>query len=584
MSSLPIDVIRSEQIKSAYTNTTPGMVATWLAVTVLTIGLVYIDVAVKTRATIFLIVMFGHTAARVVLFRAYARIAPPVQDWRKWALWFTIGTFVGGITIGTGAIWMMSADRLDLQLIVFLLIFAVASGAVSAFAAYLPAFYFFFVAISLVPGVWLFTRGDVLHLTIGLLFIIWIAAVAEQARRTSQSFIGTIYLRFENVDLVASLRREKAFAEEANAAKSRFLAAASHDLRQPVHALSLFVAAARAHPMNDETRGLLDHIDGSVRSMSQLFGGLLDISRLDAGVVEVNRVPFVIGPLIDRVCRDYANEAEAKGVRLEVVPATAIVKSDPLLLERVLRNLIGNAIAYTDAGKVAITCTAQDRLSLRVSDTGRGIPAHEHEHIFQEFYQLGNPERDRTKGVGLGLAIVKRLTALLEHRLTVESEVGKGSTFTLEIPLAPAGANVVSTESDPSSIEGLQASGLILVVDDEIAIQAAMKSILQSWGYEAIVAATCDEMLKRIATHREVPKLIICDYRLRQEENGIAVIERLRSEYNDDIPGMLITGDTAPDRLREAQDSGFLLLHKPVPNAKLRAAITHLIQPDQVTS
>jgi len=571
------EVVRAEQIRSVYTNTTPGMIATWLAVTILTVGLVYMDAADRTRSIVFLVVMFSQTAARVFLFRAYSRVDPTKVDWKPWALRFTIGTFVGGITIGAGTIWIMSAESLELQLISLLLIFAVTSGAVSAFGAYLPAFYVFFLSISIVPAAWLFTRGSLLYFTIGIMYVIWFVAVAEQARRTSLAFINTLRLRFENVDLVASLRREKAAAEDANTAKSRFLAAASHDLRQPVHALSLFVAAARSHPMNDETRGLLDHIDGSVRSMSQLFGGLLDISRLDAGVVEVNRLPFAIAPLIDRVCRDYAGETAAKGVDLQVVATTAVVESDPLLLERILRNLIGNAVAYTDIGNITVSCHSGERLRIQVTDTGRGIPSQEHEQIFKEFYQLGNPERDRTKGVGLGLAIVKRLTALLDHPLSLQSELRRGSTFSIEVPLAPAGANVVSTDSDSATAEGLQATGLILVIDDEGAIQAAMKSLLQSWGYEVVAAATCEEMLERIAARRDVPKLIICDYRLRGAENGISVIERLRSEYNDDIPGMMITGDTAPDRLREAQDSGFLLLHKPVPNGKLRAAITHLI-------
>jgi CheY-like chemotaxis protein len=156
--------------------------------------------------------------------------------------------------------------------------------------------------------------------------------------------------------------------------------------------------------------------------------------------------------------------------------------------------------------------------------------------------------------------------------------VNCGSVFAVGVPLAPRGATAISTEGDTATRDGAQGSGLILVIDDEVAIQTAMRSLLLGWGYEAVITASCDEMLARIATRREVPRLIICDYRLRGEENGIAVIERLRSEYNDDIPGMLITGDTAPDRLREAQDSGFLLLHKPVPNAKLRAAITHLIE------
>lgn len=570
------DRIRAEQIKSIYTNTTPGMVASWFACTVLTIGLVYIDVAMKSRAIIFIVVMFAHTAGRVVLFQAFSRRNPPVGEWRRWARLFTIGTVIGGATIGIGSVWMMPPGSTDMQLAVFLIIFSVASGAVSAFGAYLPAFYLFLASISIVPAVWLLTRDDVFYVIMGLLFVVWFAAVAEQARRTSIAFVNTINLRFENMDLVADLRREKAVAEEANAAKSRFLAAASHDLRQPVHALSLFVEAARSHAMKDETRELLDHIDNSVQSMSKLFGGLLDISRLDAGVVEVNRLPFAIKPLIERVAHEFEAQANAKGLKIRIRAADAIVQSDPILFERVLRNIIANAVSYTDQGRVLVGCRRGRRLKVQVWDTGRGIPDDERQQVFQEFYQIGNPERDRNKGVGLGLAIVKRLTTLLDHPLTLKSTPSRGTCFSIELPYANAAAAPLTNleEHAPSVARG---SGLILVLDDESTIQLGMKTLLESWGYSVITASNCEEMLEKIATHPEVPRLIICDYRLREHETGTEVIERLRSEYNDEIPGMLVTGDTAPDRLKEAQDSGFLLLHKPVPNSRLRAAITHLI-------
>jgi CheY-like chemotaxis protein len=212
-----------------------------------------------------------------------------------------------------------------------------------------------------------------------------------------------------------------------------------------------------------------------------------------------------------------------------------------------------------------------------VWDTGRGIAEADKTLVFQEFYQLDNPERDRTKGVGLGLAIVKRLTTLLDHALQLQSRLGKGSVFSIDVPVVEAQVSGSMFRTDSNAVTVQPGSGLILVIDDELAIQAAMKSLLESWGYDTIMAASCDEMLSRIADRPDVPKLIICDYRLRAHENGIAIIERLRSEYNDDIPGMLITGDTAPDRLKDAQESGFLLLHKPVPNAKLRAAITNLV-------
>jgi two-component system, sensor histidine kinase len=573
--------IRLEQIRAIYRNSAPGTLTTLITVAVLTAGLVYIDAAARSKATIFIAVMFLQTSARLALYYAYSRISRQPHDWRPWAFWFTVGTLAGGLTIGFGSIWMVADQHTELQLIALLLIFAVTGGAVGAFGTYLPAFYVFFVAISTAPTVWLFMQRDGLHVTIGALFVLWFLAVAEQARRASTQFVESIRLRLQNLDLVEDLRREKAAAEEANVAKSRFLASASHDLRQPVHALSLFVAALRARDMDAESRGLLDHVDDSVRALSGLFGGLLDISRLDAGVVAVNRVPFAIQPTMERVCRDYETEARAKGVEMRVRPTSAVAYSDPMLCERILRNIVANAVAYTDRGKILVGCRRGHTLRLQVWDTGRGIAEDEQQRVFQEFYQIGNPERDRTRGVGLGLAIVKRLTTLLDQRLDMKSVPGKGTCFSIGIPHATALARTQIGTAPAAVAETVHGSGLILVIDDEGAIQLAMKTLLQSWGYSVIAAGSGAEILEKIAIHPEVPNLIVCDYRLRDNETGIAVIERLRSEYNDDIPGMLITGDTAPDRLKEAQASGYLLLHKPVPNGILRDAIDRLIRSHQ---
>jgi CheY-like chemotaxis protein/anti-sigma regulatory factor (Ser/Thr protein kinase) len=286
-----------------------------------------------------------------------------------------------------------------------------------------------------------------------------------------------------------------------------------------------------------------------------------------------------VQPLLERVCRDFEVLANAKGLELVLHPCSLSVMSDALLLERILRNVIANAVTYTDRGRVVVGCRRRrGYLGIQVWDTGRGIPRNEQEHVFQEFYQLGNPERDRTKGVGLGLAIVRRLTQLLGHTLTVRSEPGRGSVFQIGAPTADPAAAAATQTGELSAPFLARGAGLILVIDDEVAIQIAMKSLLESWGYEAITAGSCEEMLERIATHRAAPRLIISDYRLRDNASGIDAIERLRHEYNDEIPGMLITGDTAADRLREAQESGFLLLHKPVPNHRLRASIAHLIE------
>jgi signal transduction histidine kinase len=310
--------IRAEQIKSIYRNASPGMVATLVAVAALTGLLVYLNVTGVSRAVLFISLMTLQTVARLILYRSYSKIERAPEDLRRWAVWFTMGVVAGGLTTGTGVIWLILNAHADLQLIALLLVFAVSSGAVGAYGAYLPAFNAFFVAISIAPVVWLFAQGDVIHITVGGLYMLWFVAVAEQARRSNQVFVDLVRLRFENVDLVKNLRLEKATAEQANAAKSGFLAAASHDLRQPVHALSLFVEAMRSRTMDEEARNLLEHIDGSIRAMGGLFGGLLDISRLDAGVVEVSKSSFPIQPLLERVCRDYESQARSKGIQLHL--------------------------------------------------------------------------------------------------------------------------------------------------------------------------------------------------------------------------------------------------------------------------
>lgn len=374
------------------------------------------------------------------------------------------------------------------------------------------------------------------------------------------------------------LREARAAAEEANLAKSRFLAAASHDLRQPIHALGMFVGALRARVADAEALKIIDHIDDSLHATGELFSSLLDVSRLDAGIVQPRLEVFPIQSLLERVHREFLEAAQEKGLRLVLHPCSLYVRSDPMLLGRIIRNLVANAVRYSESGRVVIGCGRRGQaLSIQILDTGPGIAAGHRDLIFQEFYQIGNEERDRNKGLGLGLAIVRRLTMLLEIPLRLRSHVGKGSAFSVEVPVVPAVPFVPAREEPPEADFSLR--GLVLIVDDEITVLRAMQNLLTGWGLDVIVAGSCDEMLMQLASCEIRPRLIICDYRLREGERGINVIRRLQSEYNDDIPGVLITGDTAPDRLKEAQESGFVLLHKPVPNARLRATIAALMRP-----
>jgi two-component system, sensor histidine kinase len=319
---------------------------------------------------------------------------------------------------------------------------------------------------------------------------------------------------------------------------------------------------------------ILDRMEVSTAAMGDLFSAILDISRLDAGVVEVRRQAFALQPLLDRVYQDFAEEAADKSIILRQQATGTVVFSDPHLVERILRNLVSNAIRHSDQGRVVVGCRKRGKaVRLEVRDTGAGITPENQQRVFQEYVQLHNPERDRTRGLGLGLAIVRRLSELLDCELSLRSHVGRGSCFSICLPLAEVSAvsPVAATEGSHVIAEG----ALVLVIDDEAAVREAMDALLTGWGYAVLTAASGDEALTEIDQGKVSPRIVICDYRLRGDENGITVIRRLQAECKQPIPAVLITGDTAEDRLIEARASGLVLLHKPVHNSKLRAVIVN---------
>jgi signal transduction histidine kinase/CheY-like chemotaxis protein len=566
--------IQAEQIRTLYRTAAVALNIALVGALVLCGVLLYIDAQTPQAVGLWLVFVCADFALRQGSSLLFQRLQPPGTQWRAWANWYTLATFIGGLVWGVGAVWLMTPDPTQ-QLVIMLFISATASGAVPAFGSWLPAVWAYIVPAMLPFMLWCATRGDPLHLALTLMAFVFSSAFLLLGWRFNANLVDALRVRFQNIDLLEDVRRQKALAEQANVAKSRFLAAASHDLRQPVHALGLFLGALRRHPMGDEARRLVEQLDGSVEALDGLFAALLDISRLDAGIVQTHLQAFAIQPMLDRVCDDHAGEAQAKGLQLRQHRSAATVYSDPVLVERIVRNIVSNAVRYSDRGGLLVGCRHGTRLSIEVWDTGRGISPELKDRVFEEFYQIDNPERDRAKGLGLGLAIVKRLAVLIDCPLTLSSRPGKGSVFKLSLPLAEGSAVEDGRVSDAAPLA--PSPGLILVIDDELAIQDAMCSLLTEWGHEVIAAGSCEEMLARVADRPARPDLIICDYRLRGTENGIEVIERLQSEYNHDIPAMLVTGDTGPQRLQEAQRSGYLLLHKPVPRGKLRAAIGNLM-------
>ncbi|THD51552.1 ATP-binding protein [Phenylobacterium sp.] len=570
-----IQRIRAEQVRLLYASAGISMFVTLAIGSALALLLIHLGTLAPWIGWIWIAVMVIHTTLRAGLRRAFFRADPLAADWKRWADRFMAGALVGALTWGIGSLWLLAPGRLDLQLLFAAVLIAVIYGTISAFGSYLPAFFVLFLPAFLPMVGWFLLQGDLLHNVIAGMFLAWIPTVGALARRYSRGLEEALRLRFVNAALVEDLTAQKAIAEQANLAKSRFLASASHDLRQPVHALGMFVGALRGHRLQARSLALIDQVDASVAALDGLFTSLLDISRLDAEAVQNQPADIAVQPLLDRVCRDVATEADAKDVALIVVPTRAAVHSDPLLLERVMRNLIGNAVRYTAAGAVLVGCRRRgDRLSLEVWDTGPGIASEQREAVFEEFFQVSNPDRDRSKGLGLGLAIVRRLIDILGHSLDMQSEPGKGTVFRVLAPRAmAAGAPVEVIEPSFTAPPG----GLILAIDDEQAIRASMRELLSSWGHQVLAVSGGASAFNAVSGGAR-PDLIICDFRLRDGESGIEVIKALRDKLGGDVPAILLTGDTAPENLRMALASGYPLLHKPLAHARLRAAVGSLIR------
>jgi two-component system, sensor histidine kinase len=449
---------------------------------------------------------------------------------------------------------------------------------VYASASMMPAYFAYFYPSLLLPAIMFLRETDRLHVLTGLMMVAYVGLMTPFTQRVYRLIDESIRLRFENLGLIGKLRDQKDAAEDANVAKSRFLAAASHDLRQPLHALGLFVHALEETPLAERERHVIGNIRRSVDVMEDLFNALLDISRLDARVVQPKITTFPLASVLERVRFEYAAMAREQKLSLVVAPTSLYVHSDPSLLARIIRNLVSNALQYTQSGGVVLGCRRSGRgVRIEVWDSGIGIAADRREEIFREFHQLDNPDRDRRKGLGLGLAIVERLARLLSYPIVVRSIEGRGSVFAVTVP---RGAREDYKPVDPvADVGGFDvARMLVLVVDDEVAVQEGMAALLRQWKCEVLTAGSVAEMKERLAAVSGLPDLIISDFRLRAGEDGIRMIEMLRGEFNREIPALLLTGDTAPDRLREAEASGLPILYKPLNPARLRSLISQVLQ------
>jgi PAS domain S-box-containing protein len=369
------------------------------------------------------------------------------------------------------------------------------------------------------------------------------------------------------------LARAKEDADLANLTKSRFLAAAGHDLRQPLQSLSMYLGILGRAPEQLTTGRIGEKMARSIEAMGDLLDALLDISKLDAGAVEPHPRDVPVQDVVDRAVANLEPQAGARALRLDMVRCSVRVHTDPILLERIVTNFLANAIRYTDAGRVLVGCRRRGAgVQVQVWDTGIGIPAESLDHIFEEYVQLQVPGPERGKGLGLGLAVVRRLSTLLEHRLEVRSRLGQGSMFAVTLPGARAGrADACAVEPVAALVSGAGVS--VLLVDDDASILDATSLLLETYGFDVRTASGVEEALAQ--ARRRPPDAVVADYRL-PAGNGFDVIRRIRALSGTHVPAVVMTGDTSTRDERIILPEGCALIHKPVDVEELLQALAHV--------
>lgn len=523
-----------------------------------------------------LLCLYLISAYRAHLFRQYQR-HPESRSPLSWANSQAITGGLAGVCWGFSNTAMLAYVPLESQLLLLVVTAVSASSSGNeSFADPMPPRTF--ILASVVPmALWLFTVEGSFHRLIGVMLLILAVLTLGQGIKRHRAFVEALKLRFEKERLARELASQRDVVARAAQAKTRFLAAASHDLRQPVQALNIYLQLLAGEiPDDSEGANLLARAIQAGDSINQLLDNLLDISKLDASITQVNRQDFPLAPLLDRLAEEYQTSARDKGLSLRLHPTRARINTDPVLLERVLRNLLSNALRYTRKGGVLIGCRARgNKLHLQVWDTGIGIPTDQQQAVFTEFYQVST-RQERPDGLGLGLAIVERITQLLGHQVHLRSVLGRGSCFSLEIPLALA-----PSPADLDAPDTLNASPLaghtIALIENNEEIRAGLEMLLQRQGCRVLPGTSAAEIMAQAQQQAQGPDAIISDLGLGSDENGIDCIRQLRQHFAANLPAILITGDTSQSALVAAASADLVLLHKPIAGDILIKTLKHAL-------
>ncbi len=572
------------QVRMMFATAHPGVTHTLL---VLIVGWMFWGVADRNSLLIWLAVMLTISFARMAFVWVFVTREPNDKDLAWWDRVYLVAVFVNGIVWGGAGFLLYPPDNTVYQVALAFVIGGISASATSSLAARQSA-----VVLAVCPAMliaaarFLFDSADG-HIEMGFMLLLYLAVLMNVGRAMHRQIVDALSLRFENQSLVRSLESSvsdletaRGEAEQSNRAKTRFLASASHDLRQPVHAMILFVSAlARRQADDEQSQDLVAKIDRSLDSVKGLLDSLLDISKLDAGIVHVHQDRLDVRALLDQVVNEFAGEAERKGLHLRAAGQSLFVDSDLVLLGQVVRNLTANAVRYTETGGVLIAVRKRGNSArIEVLDTGIGINEQDQREVFQEFFQLRSVSEDQQGGLGLGLSIVQRTCDLLQCNLEVVSEPNKGSRFSVTLPLS-SDQTQVHKHIDLSPGDGLMIDDQphILLVEDDALSADAMKGLLESWGYKCVLAERLDAVADAITALERRVDLVISDYRLPDGETGDIAAAEIRSQLGEQTPVLIVTGDTGPDRLLDLRGTGFDLLHKPVQPAELRAIVRHLL-------
>jgi signal transduction histidine kinase len=583
------DGTMADQVRTIYQQTPASLVGN-LAGALIVIGLFSDQPGISPWVFRAWCTVFGAAwVYRLAVYLAF-NAAGPVRDASidAWARRWNVGTLVSGALWGV-CVWMLYAGAPpELRVVLLITVFSFCLGSIPLLATQFPVFVGY-CALNFVPTLARILTVDTPHnLVVAMVMAITFVLTTVFGRAYRRAFDDTMKLKARIQQQMVQLREEneaavtaRREAEVANRAKTQFFAAASHDLRQPLHALGLFAEALRSRSQDEEVIHLVNSINSSVDALEGLFSELLDITKIDTGGVEARPAHFALDAVFSRLRLHFEPTAFEKGLDLRFRGGRHHAFADPVLVERVLRNLLSNAIRYTPEGSVMVSARQhRGRLLLQVWDTGVGIREKDVERIFEEFYQVHDPavaiDPDQRRGLGLGLSIVKRLAALMHATLSLRSREGHGTVFTLEVPVGRAPpADTTGARLRPQIGVTLD-HRLIVVVEDDAGVRRGLEVLLKSWG--ASVAsfdsvAACLAWARQADLGAAVPDLLITDYRLEEGVTGLDAIRGLRERFGDRLPAIVVTGSMMSGFEREAQEERYHVLVKPVVPNKLRAMI-----------